>query len=318
VKADTLYEVVMNIIFFGTSSFAVPSLEKLILSRHRVNACVTQPDRKRGRALKTGSSPVKDIAQAHGIPILQPEVMDNGFVEAIKKYDSDIFIVIAYGHILKENILEIPKYYSVNLHSSLLPCYRGAAPINWAIINGDGVTGISIIRMDETMDGGDIIARYKTEIMRNETSVTLGERLSRCGADLLLETMDLIEGESAAFEKQDSAKVTYARKLTKEDGLIDWTSKAIDIHNRVRGMAPWPGAYTSVGGKKLTVWKTCILEGEGEAGVIIEATDNSMIVGTAGGLLKVEQIQIEGKRKMPISEFLRGYRNIKKGDILGE
>jgi len=303
----------MRIIFFGTSNFAAVSLERLIASRHKVIACVTQPDRKKGRELKLEQPLVKKISLEHDIVVFQPNDLSGDFVSDIQLSHPDLFVVIEYGRILKKELLDIPKYYAVNVHASLLPKYRGAAPINWAIANGDTVTGVTVIKLNELMDGGDIIMQRSLEIAPEDSAVELGRKLADLGAELLLESIDLIEQKNDKLIKQDGKAATSARKLRKEDGLIDWKLPARVIHDRVRGLAPWPGTYTMKDGKKINIIKTAVSAGHGAPGVIVEAKER-LLIGTGDGLLEVREIQLEGKKHLAAAEFLRGYRQLKQGD----
>jgi len=305
----------MKVVFFGTSVFAVPMLEGIINSKHSVLAVVTQPDRKKGRLLNIAVPAVKEVALSKSLKVLQPEELDDAFTSELSKLASDIFVVIAYGHILKKHVLKIPKRYSINVHASLLPKYRGAAPINWAVMNGESKTGVTIIKINERMDEGDVLSHIETKIKKDDTSSTLSERLSKLGKELLIKTLDLIEEGKEKFEKQDSEKATYAKKLTKQSGLIDWNKGALEIHNKVRGVVPWPGAYTFFDGKKINIWQTSVLDGEGKSGEIVEVEGKTLIIGTGKGLLGVKEIQAEGKKRMGVEDFLRGYRTLKKGQV---
>ncbi|MCK4463121.1 MAG: methionyl-tRNA formyltransferase [Candidatus Omnitrophica bacterium] len=299
----------MNVVFFGTSKFAVPSLKKFISSNHRILAVITQPDRRKGRHLKLSISPVKEVAAKFKLKILQPEKFDEAFINKLKSLNPDIFIVIAFGHILKKEVFEIPSFYSVNLHASLLPKYRGAAPINWAIMNGETKTGVTIIKMNEMMDKGDIILQREVDINPDDTSFILGKKLSQIGADSLLRTLEDIENNKENFIKQNSRRATYARKLKKEDGLIDWKKTATEIHDKVRGLISWPGAYTIFNRKILKIWKTQVLkEKTGKPGEIIRAEGDSLIVGTAKGQLKILELQLEASKRMDVASFLRGHK----------
>lgn len=299
----------MNIVFFGTSRFAVPALKGLIASKYKISAVVTQPDRKKGRHLKLSIPAIKDVALKNNIRILQLETLDQGFIGELKTLKPDLFIVIAFGHILKKEILNIPRLYSINLHASLLPKYRGAAPINWAIIKGETKTGLTIIRMNEGMDEGDIISSKAVDILPEDTSLSLSEKLSQIGADLLLGTLEHIERKKEKFIKQDSKKATYARKLSKEDGLIDWRKDAKEIHNIVRGLIPWPGAYTILNKKILKIWKTQILDEDiSKPAKIVKAKGDLLIVGTGRGLIRLLEVQLEAGKKMDVASFLRGHR----------
>lgn len=307
----------MRIVFFGSSAFAVSSLERLLNSQHDVQAVVTQPDRKKGRNLKLTATPVKALAESKKIKIFQPQgIADPASIKHLKSFRADLFIVVAFGEILTGSVLEIPRLYSINLHASLLPKYRGAAPINWAIINGEKTTGLSIIRMNEKMDAGDIILQRKIEIEKGDTSETLGGKLADLGAILLLDAIRFIEQDKIEFKKQDEKNITFAPKLKKDDGFIDWTKSAAEIHNKVRGTIPWPGAYTYFNDKKISIWKAQVLDGKANPGEVAEA-EKKLIVGTGGGLLQIDKIQIEGKKPMETSDFLRGQRELKKGSGFG-
>jgi methionyl-tRNA formyltransferase len=311
----------MNIVFFGTSEFAMPVLTKLINSKHKVLAVVTQPDRQKGRSLKVSPSPTKVLAKTKNIPVHQPDDASGGdSIAYLKKLNADLFVVVAFGQILKKEVLEIPKIYSVNIHGSLLPKYRGAAPTNWAIINDDKVSGATIIKMNEKMDEGDIILKKEILIDSEDTNITLSEKLSDIGAAALMEAMDLIQSGSVRLIPQEDSKATYAPKLKKEDGLINWNEPAVMIHNEVRGFLPWPGAYTHFNGKILKILKTEILEADnkkaanGEFLGIIK--DKGMIIKTQDGNLLIQHVQIEGKKPMNAEAFLRGHR-IKPGYVFG-
>jgi len=304
----------MNIVFFGTSEFAMPALKALFSSRHKVLALVTQPDRKRGRSLKVSPSPTKVLALEKAIPVYQPE--DASSAEAssyLRKLNADLFVVVSFGQILKGEILDIPKFYSVNLHGSLLPKYRGAAPTNWAIINGEEVTGITVIRMNEEMDAGDVILKRELKIDNGHTNITLSEELSDIGALSLLEAIDLIGSGKAVLTRQNRLEVTYAPKLTKMEGLINWDEPAIKIHNKVRGLVPWPGAYTRFGAKILKILRTGlpdkILIKNAQNGEVIDIVkDKGILVKTGSGSLLITHLQLEGKKILDAAAFLRGHR----------
>ncbi|NQU95158.1 MAG: methionyl-tRNA formyltransferase [Candidatus Omnitrophica bacterium] len=307
----------MKIVFFGSSDFAVSSLRMLLDSKHKVLAVVTQPDRKRGRNLKVSATPVNDLASSKNISVYQPEnVGEKDFLKRLKSFSADLFVVVAFGQILPGEVLGIPKRYSLNLHASLLPKYRGAAPINRAIINGETKTGLTIIRMNERMDAGDIVLQRKVEIEREDTSESLRDKLSELGAILLLDAVRFIEEDRIDFKKQDEKKVTLAPKMKKEDGAIDWNTAAVEIQNRIRGVIPWPGAYTYLGDKRINIWKATAQDGTANPAEIVEA-EKELIVGTKKGFLKVEEIQAEGKRRMGTEEFLRGYQGLNRGDTFG-
>jgi len=311
----------MNIVFFGTSEFAIPALRGLLGSRHKVLTLVTQPDRKSGRHLIISPPPTKVLALTKDVPVYQPtDASGKESVGYLKKLNADLFIVVSFGQILKKEVLNLPMSYSINLHGSLLPKYRGAAPTNWAIINGDETSGVTIIKMNEKMDEGDIILKKEIEIDTEDTNITLSEKLSEIGADALLEVIDLIAGKKdLKFTRQDPPAATYAPKLKKKDGLIDWGQDAIDIHNRVRGLIPWPSAYTHYEGKILKVLKTELPDFDPEegakAGEVVEAGKNRGIIVRAGsGCLAIKYLQLEGKKVLDADSFVRGHR-ISKGYI---
>jgi methionyl-tRNA formyltransferase len=302
----------MKIVFFGTSHFSTPSLKRIISSGHELAAVVTQPDRKKGRSLRLSPPPVKEAMAGSTVPIYQPEKMSApGLYAALEALEADLFCVVAFGHILKRELLEMPKHFAVNLHASLLPKYRGAAPINWAIANGESVTGVTTMRMSEGMDEGDLIRKREMKIAADDTAETLGKKLSESGAGLLMETIDLIDKGEAQFTKQDPRAATYAAKLRKEDGLIDWSMAARDIHNRVRGFAPWPGAYTHWNGKVLKITGSRLSgsgSAKGDAGRVLRADADSLAIGTGSGELLVTELQLEGAKRLPVAAFLRGHK----------
>lgn len=309
----------MNIVFFGTSEFAIPALKNFLDSTHKVLAVVTQPDRKKGRRLQLSPPPTKVLALAKNIPAYQPQdASGRESVGYLKGLDADLFVVVSFGQILKKEVLAIPKVYSINLHGSLLPRYRGAAPTNWAIINGDEISGVTVIKMDERMDEGDIILKKEMEIDRDDTNITLSEKLSDLGAITLLEAVKLINAKSFSFTKQDNSQATYAPKLKKEDGLIDWNGDAVKIHNKVRGLLPWPGAYTHLEGRILKVLNTEVSVSsreEAKFGEVIDIVKNKgIVVRAGGGDLIIKYLQLEGKKVLDVDSFLRGHK-IAKGYI---
>ncbi len=243
----------MKIVFFGTSDFAVPLL-KMLSSKHKILGVVTAPDKKKGRGRKLGVSPIKALAQKKDLCIFQPETLrEAAFIKALKSASAELFVVCAYGKILTKDILHLPKNYAINLHASLLPKYRGAAPINWAIVKAEKTSGITVFKMDEHMDRGEIILQQKENISLSDTAITLAEKLSKIGAEGVLKAIDLTEGGRATFAMQDEGQASYGPRLKKEDGLISWGLKAHQIHNRIRGLKPWPGAFTYLEGKLLKI-----------------------------------------------------------------
>lgn len=302
---------IMKIVFMGTPDFARPTLEALIKSKHNVVAVVTQPDRPKGRGLQMVSPPVKTLAQRLGIPILQPpRIKEPRAIDYLKVLSPDLIVVVAYGQILPEEILAIPPLGSINLHASLLPELRGAAPIAWAIIEGQETTGLTTMYMDEGMDTGEIILQKKVDILPTETTGALSEKLSQVGAHLVLETLRLIEQENAPRTAQNDSLATYAPIIKKEDCLIDWQGPAQKTYNLIRGLTPHPGAFTYLNGKRLKIYGCEILQLKGEEmpAKIVKAKRDELVVATTEGGLSLLEVQPEGKRRMRIGEFLAGHR----------
>ena len=262
----------MKIVFMGTPDFALASLDKLIDGGYEIAAVVTQPDRPKGRGKKLTPPPVKERALGAGLRVLQPErVKDSGFIEALKELSPDIIIVVAYGQILPEEIINLPAMGCINVHASLLPKYRGAAPINWCIINGESRTGVTTMYMDKGMDTGDILLQRETEIGENETAGELHDRLAALGADLLLETLEGLQRNEVERKAQDHSAATYAPQLDRETGRVDWNSDAKSIYNLIRGTNPWPGCYTVYKGERMKLWEAKVLEQSRTAGKVLEA-----------------------------------------------
>ncbi len=307
----------MNIIFMGTPDFAVPSLKTLIDSDYDVVGVVCQPDRPKGRGKKMSSPPVKVLAEEHSIPVLQPEkIRTEEFFDKLKSFKPDLICVTAYGRIIPKNILELPKYGCLNVHASLLPKYRGAAPINWAIINGEKTTGITTMLMDEGMDTGDILLKEEIEIGDDDTSIELSEKLSNIGASLLIETIKNGQNDEIKPIKQNDDEATLAPIIKKDVGKIDWSISAEDIRNLIRGTQPWPGAFTSYNGKNLKIFKASVNSQNGEPGQILEADGEKLVVGTGNNSLEIQELQIEGGKRLKVSDFLRG-NQIKSETVLG-
>lgn len=310
----------MKIVFFGTSDIAAFALEALI-ERHRVLAVVTALDKKKGRGQKIAASAVKLCAQDKGITVLQPrDLKASEFLRALKDLSAELFVVCSYGRILPKEVLRIPLKYTINLHTSVLPKYRGAAPINWAIINGECQSGVSIFRMNEKMDAGELILLKSCPIDDDETSEALSKKLAALGAQALLEALSLIEKDKAVFSAQDEDKVTYAPKLEKQDGKIDWKNEALNIHNRIRGLQPWPGAFTSFQGKLLKIWDSEVLSGDSDQrpGRIVASggSTRGIVVQTGKGRLRLRVVQIAGGRRMSAKEFVAGHE-VSIGSKLG-
>jgi methionyl-tRNA formyltransferase len=261
--------------------------------------------------------PVKECAVSHGIEVFQPNrIRTEENVQYLKKYQPDIIVVAAFGQILPQEILEMPKYGCINVHASLLPKYRGAAPIQWAVIHGDEVTGVTIMRMDIGLDTGDIIATREVPLAEDETGGSLFDKLAQTGAQLCVETMQSIAQGQAMYTPQNSQEATHTRMISKELGAIDWSQSAVSIERMIRGLNPWPSAYTKLDGKTLKIWKARVLSGtEGTCGQIVGVTKNSILVQTGEGRLELEEIQLEGKKRMDCGAFLRGY-HIETGTLL--
>lgn len=301
----------------GTPEFAVPSLKAFIESGEEILAVVTQPDKPKGRGLEVIPPPTKVLAAKYGIPVLQPQkIRTEEFFDNIKNLNPDLICVVAYGKILPKNILDLPPHGCINVHASFLPKYRGAAPINWAIISGEKVTGITTMRMDEGMDTGDMLLRREMPIDDEDTGETLSEKLSEMGGEVLIETIKLFKEGRLDPIPQDHSQATYAPMLKKEDGNIDWKKSAEEIRNLIRGALPWPGAYTSLEGKLLKIYKARVSEGRGRSAEVIKSNSETLRVATGMGVIDLLEIQIEGGKKLEIESFLRG-RIIKEGTILG-
>jgi len=302
----------------GTPEFAVPSLKALIESEEEVIAVACQPDKPKGRGLEVSSPPTKILAERHGIPVLQPQkIRTEEFFNKLKSLNPDLICVVAYGKILPKNILDLPPYGCINVHASLLPKYRGAAPINWAIIRGERVTGITTMKMDEGMDTGDMLLKRKMPIDDEDTGETLSEKLSDMGAGVLIETINLLKEGKLNPIPQDHSQATYAPILKKEDGRIDWRKSAEEIRNLIRGVLPWPGAYTTLEGKLLKIYKARVTEGSGRPGEVIKSDSEALRVATGIGAIDILEIQIEGGKRLKTEAFLRG-RRIKEGTLLGD
>ena len=297
----------MKIIFMGTPDFAAASLEALIDSRHEIQAVVTQPDKPKGRKGELTPSPVKVVAEEKGIKVYQPlKVRDEEFVETLRAYNPDVIVVVAFGQIIPLSILQMPKFGCVNIHGSLLPKYRGAAPIQWAVLDGEKETGITTILMDEGIDTGDILLKKTIKIDTDETSGSLFDKLMALGAETILETLDELEKGCLTPIKQGESPTAYAKMLTKAMGLIVFTKPAKELDCFVRGMDPWPSAYTLLSGKTLKLWKVRAVEGSGKAGSVIDIGKESFTIACGEGAIEVLEVQLEGKKRMSAGDFLKG------------
>lgn len=308
-----------RIVFMGTPEFAVPSLEVLVRNRYPVVAVVTQPDRPRGRGKQTASPPVKAFAETQGLALLQPErVRDPAFLETFRDLAPDLVAVAAFGQILPGGMLDLPTLGCINVHPSLLPKYRGAAPLNWTLIRGETRTGVTIMRMDEGMDSGDILLQEETPVGPGETFGELHDRLARMGAELLLKTVRTIEDGTVRRTPQDHGLATFAPRLKKEDGLIDWSRSAEDIVRLVRGLSPSPCAYTLLQGKTLRIFSAAGREApvDLDPGTTGAATGEGLPVAAGDGIVFLRDVQMEGRKRMPVADFLRGFR-LQPGERFG-
>ena len=306
----------MRIVFLGSDDFATVHLEQLLKSRHTVVGCVTTADARQGRGLRLVLSPIKDLAGAHGIDCIQPETLKDPVVDWLRKMAADVFVVVAYGKILTRQILDIPRIFCVNVHGSLLPRYRGAAPINWAIINGDQHTGVTVQKMVWELDAGGIIAQAKVEIAPDITAGVLRAQMAQVGAKLLIEALDDIEAGKHCLTPQDPVRVTYAPKLTKGMGHVDWNKSAQVIYDQVRGLKPWPGTYTFFKGKTLKITDVAVAVATGKPGEVIAVDKQGFSVACGKGALIIKEVQPESGKVMPASSFMRGHQ-LREGLFLG-
>jgi methionyl-tRNA formyltransferase len=299
----------MRLIFMGTPDFAVETLEALHKARHDIVLVVTQADKPKGRKGQLQPPPVKTSALSLGIPVYQPKVLrESESIEKFRSYEAECIVVAAYGKILPKEILEMPKYGCINVHASLLPKYRGASPIQWAVINGERTSGITTMRMDEGLDTGDMILQKSLELREDETAGSLFERLAPMGAELCVITLELIENSQAFYTPQNEVEATYTGMIKKEMGRVDFSKPAIEIERLIRGLNPWPGTYTTWQDKTLKIWKSSVEETDSKEthGTITKAEKNQLWIQTGKGQLKIEELQLEGKKRMEISDFLRG------------
>jgi methionyl-tRNA formyltransferase len=301
---------VERVVFFGTPAFAVPTLEALIASPCRVVAVVTQPDRPRGRGQKTSDAPVKARALAEGIPVLQPTTLkDPEFAGSLKELNADLGVVAAYGRILPDAVLKAPRLGMINVHASLLPKYRGAAPVHRAVMNGDRETGVTIMRVVQALDAGPMLAKVHRPIADQETSEEVERDLARLGAELLLKTIDAIADGTATETPQDDAAATFAPRITRDDGRVDWTQPAERIRNQIRGLYPWPHAYSFLDGERIILLRAAVSPEPAavEPGTVVTADADGIAIGTGSGLLLLRELQREGRRPVGAREFLAGH-----------
>ena len=307
----------LRLVFMGTPEFACPTLQRIIERGEDILAVVTQPDRPKGRGQQLAPPPVKVLAEQHGIPVMQPaKVRAPEFIEVMRELAPDLIVVIAFGQILPKALLEVPRHGCINVHASLLPRYRGAAPINWCIINGEAETGVTTMQMDVGLDTGDMLLKKSTPIDPEEDTSSLHDRLAAIGAEALAETLDLLLAGRLVPVKQDDALSCYAAMLKKEDGLIDWGKGAQEIKNLVRGMTPWPGAFSHLDGKTMKVYRVGVANGSGAPGTVLRADRQGLEVACGSGSVMLEELQLEGRKRLAAAEFLAGYK-IEPGTVLG-
>ena len=321
----------MRIVFMGTPDFSVPALKALVEAGHQVIAVVTQPDKPKGRGKEVQMTPVKIQAMEYGIPVYQPaKVREASFVEVLKGLEADVYVVIAFGQILPKAVLELPKYGCINIHASLLPKYRGAAPIQWCVIDGERETGITTMMMDVGLDTGDMLEKAVIPIEEKETGGSLHDKLSMAGGDLILSTLKKLEEGTLVRMPQTDEGTCYAKMLTKSLGDIDWNQSAVSIERLIRGLNPWPSAYTMWNGKTIKIWAADVIAGREAAeflsesgvpaetgtapGTVVCSDKRGLVVCTGGGLLSIRELQMEGKKRMDTPAFLRGYP-IPAGDV---
>lgn len=308
----------MKIVFMGTPDFASGALEALIAAGHEITAVYTQPDKPKGRGKEVQMTPVKMVALAHDIPVYQPQRIKNAEeVAQLKQIPADIFVVAAFGQILSQEILDIPRFGCVNIHASLLPKYRGAAPIQWAVIDGEEKTGVTIMQMNAGCDTGDILYTKEYTLDKKETGASLFDKLAVLGAQAIVEALPLLETGKLTPVAQKEEEATHAAKLTKQLGEMDFTKSAVSLERLVRGLNSWPSAYTSFRGKQLKIWEAEVVPGvTGTPGSIVAVDKQSFTVATRDGGLKILELQIEGKKRMACKDFLLGYP-VQTGEVLG-
>ncbi len=309
----------MKVIFMGTPDFSVGTLEALVAAGHEVLLAVTQPDKPKGRGKEMQFTPVKECALKYNIPVYQPRrVREPECIEELRRYEADIMVVVAFGQILPKEILEMTAYGCVNVHASLLPKYRGAAPIQWSIIDGEKVTGVTTMQMNEGLDTGDMLLKVEIPIEEKETGGSLHDKLAEAGAKLCVETLEGLQAGTITPIPQGETTTSYAKMLDKQLGNIDWSKSAIEIERLIRGLSPWPSAYTNWNDKVMKIWDAACASFDGEAnpGVIVKVTRDSFFVQTGDGVLEVRELQIPGKKRMDAGAFLRGYQ-VKEGELLG-
>ncbi len=310
----------MRLLFMGTPAFAVPTLKVLLSSKHTVSAVFTQPDKPSGRGEKLSAPPVKLIALEQRIPVHQPEKLKTPEWQSVfAELKVDAYVVVAYGKILPQWLLDVPRLGAYNVHASLLPKYRGAAPIHWAIANGETKTGITTMKLDAGMDTGDMLLQHEITIEPEDTCASIHDRLAEIGAELMLKTLEGLEKGTAKPIPQDPALATYAPMLKKSDGLLDWSQSAVSLHNRIRAFNPWPGTYTALQAQTLRVWRAQPAEVLGDSlppGTLLHHSSGAAMVACGTGFLKLEEVQLENRKRTSALDFLHGLRLEKTHSIL--
>lgn len=311
----------IRIVYMGTPDFAVEPLEAIIKAGYEVAAVLTQPDKQKGRGKEVKMTPVKECALRHGIPVFQPvRIREPEAVAELEKYQADLFVVAAFGQLLSEEILNMPEYGCINIHASLLPAYRGAAPIQWAVLNGERESGVTIMQMDKGLDTGDMLLKRSVELSPKETGDSLHDKLMHLGAELIVEALSKLERGELVPEKQKDELSSYAKKLTKAMGQIDWSKDAVSLERWIRGLNSWPSAYTFFRGKTLKIWEALVIAENGgqkaEPGQVISVSRDGFTVACGQGALQILSLQLEGKKRVLAREFLLGYQ-IEPGMILG-
>lgn len=312
----------MKLLFMGTPDLSVYVLEALLSGGYEIAGVVTQPDKPKGRGKSMQPTPVKEKAQEYHIPVYQPKkVRDPAFIEVLREINPDMIVVAAFGQIIPKAVLDLPAYGCINVHTSLLPAYRGAAPIQWAVINGEKESGVSVMQMDEGLDTGDVLSTVTVPIEANETGGSLFDKLAVAGAALLLDTIPkIIDGSVKRTPQPKESTTAYARMIKKSDGLIDWTLPAVAIERLIRGLNPWPSAYTYVEGRTLKIWRAKVSAESADAakpGTVVREDKRTIYVQTGDGLLELREVQIEGKRSMNCGAFMCGF-DLPIGTVLGE
>ena len=310
-----------RLIFMGTPEFAVPTLKALISHGHHVLAVVTQPDRPKGRGKKLAAPPVKELAMKHGIEVLQPDKASNDlFCAEIRAKEPDLIVVVAFGQILKKKLLDIPRWGVINVHASLLPNLRGAAPIQWTILNDETKTGLTVMQMDEGMDTGPILFQEEIPVGKDETAGQLHDRLAVMAGDLMTKSLERMSGQIVKATPQDHTKATYAPKISKDLSIVDWKEEAAKVSARIRGMDPKPGAYTLCEGQEIKLFASTVIDrnrDEGSPGQVLGLKEECLVIGTGRGTVGIRELQYPGKNRLPAKDFLRGF-SLPVGAVLGQ